>query len=322
MSCLEAFIEGAPLMAFTLEPELRHILDTISDGVYVTDDEREIVFWSAGAARITGYEPDDVVGKHCYDNVLVHTDLTGKQLCFEGCPLRDCIENDIERTVNEVFLKRKDGERLPVYVKTSVFRKGDRVYGVEVFGELASVAGESLAQQVQELSTSSVTDPLSGLFNRRYFDATLEQHFSMFRRTGIRYGLFHIDIDNFKSINDTLGHSTGDEAIVFVADVIARSSRKMDTAARYGGDEFAVICGAADEESLWTVGRRIVTMIHESQFAPAETAGLHLTVSVGGTLVDSNDPSPRTCLERADEAMYEAKRGGRDGLVIKVLDTA
>ena len=213
-----------------------HILDAISDGVYVTTEDREIVFWSQGAERITGYSAAEVVGKHCYDNVLVHTDLNGKKLCFDGCPLEGCLATGVDRAVNEVFLRRKDGERLAVYVKTSVLKEGDRDLGVEVFGELESVAGKELVEQVQALSDSSITDPLSGLFNRRYLDAALEQQFALFERTGRRYGLLYVDIDNFKSVNDALGHAGGDAAITYLADIISRNARRMDIAARQGGD--------------------------------------------------------------------------------------
>jgi diguanylate cyclase (GGDEF)-like protein/PAS domain S-box-containing protein len=300
----------------TIGSRLELILDTMTDGVYVVDADREIVYWSAGAERITGYSSGEVVGKHCHDNVLVHTDLHGKQLCFTGCPLEDCIRTGKRYSVNEVFLKRKDGERLAVYVKTATFEEGGQTFGVEIFGELESVAGQDLASRVQELSETSITDPLSGLFNRRYFDAALQQQYDMYRNLGRRYGVMHIDVDNFKNINDTLGHATGDEAIRFVASVLSRNARKMDVVARYGGDEFAVICSVASREELEGYGQRLITIIHESQFAPAAQAGAPLTISVGGALVDDLDLSARSTVERADEAMYAAKNGGRDGLVV------
>ena len=107
-----------------LDKNLREILDAVSDGVYVTTGEREIVFWSKGAERITGYSSDEVLNKHCHDNILVHTEVLGKNLCFDGCPLQKCIETGEQQEVKEVFLKRKDGERLAVYIKASVLQVG------------------------------------------------------------------------------------------------------------------------------------------------------------------------------------------------------
>jgi len=205
-----------------------------------------------------------------------------------------------------------------VYVKCAVFKQAGRALGVEVFGELKDVAGEALAARVQELSDSSITDPLSGLFNRRYFDAALEQSFGMYRRLQRRYGVLHLDIDDFKSINDTLGHAAGDEAIRFVASVLSSNARTMDVAARYGGDEFAVICPVATPDELQSYGQRLLRLVRESHSTAVEDAGFSLTLSVGGTLIVGSDLDAQTALARADEAMYEVKRAGRDGLVIRV----
>ena len=299
-----------------IDGAFRHILDAISDGVYVVGPDRTIVYWSAGAERITGYAPDDVVGRRCDEEILVHTDLTGTRLCVTGCPLQDCIDSGREHSIREVFLKRKDGERLAVYVKTAVFDIEGRRYGVEIFGELESVAGKELAGRIQELSDSAVSDPLTGLFNRRYLDAALAQQFAMFRRLGRRYGVIQMDIDTLKTINDRLGHATGDEAIRFVAGILASNARDMDIAARFGGDEFVIICGLATEDDLAVYGRRLVRVVHDSRFAPAEDKGLRLTVSAGGSLVAASDADERAALERADAGMYAAKHSGRDEFTV------
>ena len=85
--------EGNQVALSAFDPDFGQILDAISDGVYVTTAEREIVYWSRGAERITGYSAEEVVGKHCYDNILVHTDLDGLNLCLNGCPLDATIKS-------------------------------------------------------------------------------------------------------------------------------------------------------------------------------------------------------------------------------------
>ena len=295
-----------------IDGAFRHILDAISDGVYVTGPDRTVVYWSAGAERITGYPADEVVGHRCDEEILGHTDLDGSRLCLSGCPLQDCIDTGEEHSISEVFLRRKDGERLAVYVKTTVFEIEGHRYGVEIFGELESVAGKQLAGRIQELSDSAVSDPLTGLFNRRYLDAALAQQFAMFKRLGRRYGVIQVDIDTLKEVNDRLGHAAGDEAIRFVAGILSDNAREMDITARSGGDEFVIICGLASAGDLTVYGRRLVRLIHDSRFAPAEDAGLRLTVSAGGSLVAVDDADERTALARADAAMYAAKHRGRD----------
>ena len=299
-----------------IDRAFRQVLDAISDGVYVTAEDRRIVYWSAGAETITGYGADEVLGRPCSDEILVHTDLHGNRLCVDGCPLQDCLDTGRERAVSEVFLRRKDGERLAVYVKTTVLEIDGVRYGVEIFGELETVAGKQLTAQVQELSASAISDPLTGLFNRRYLDAALAQQFAMFQRLGRRYGIIAVDLDELKAINDSLGHGVGDEAIRFVASILSDNVRKMDVAARYGGDEFVMICSVATPDDLAVHGRRLVRLIHDSRFAPAEDSGLRVTVSAGGTLVAVDDEDERAAMTRADKAMYAAKHNGRDDFCV------
>jgi len=291
---------------------LTDLLDAIPEGIYVTDDERRIVYWSEGAEQVTGYAAEDVVGSHCYDDILVHEDVYGHKLCTGDCPLEQCLGDGEPRSVSEVFLKREDGERLAVYVKTRRFEVDGRAYGVEVFGELESVAGREVAKLIQELSDTAVTDPLTGLFNRRYIDIVLEQHFSLYRRLGQRFGVTQIDIDGFKPINDDFGHATGDEALRFVAGVLSDGTRKMDLLARYGGDEFVVVSAVGDATALERLAARAVQSVRGSRFLTPGEEILPMTVSAGATLVNPDDTSGSSVLARADRAMYDAKRDGGD----------
>jgi len=299
-----------------LDPKIEHILDAISDGVCITTSDRKIVYWNPAAERIAGYTAQDVIGMHCFDDVLAHTDLSGHKLCASACPLKGSIEDGVDRNLSGLLLKRKSGERVPVYVKTSALRDGEDTYCIEIFGELESVAGRVLATQVQELSDNSVLDPLSGLFNRRYFDSALLQHFELSKVTGRHYGVLHLDIDNFKTINDTLGHAAGDDAIRFVAGALSGATRALDVAARYGGDEFAVVCAAGSSQTLEAFGRRVAAVIRDSLFQAVDGTRHRLTVSVGAAMADPADSDERAALRRADEAMYAAKRGGRDAVVV------
>ena len=295
-----------------LDESLRGILDAVSDGVYVTTGEREIIFWSKGAERITGYSSDEVLNRHCHDNILVHTDVLGKNLCFDGCPLQKCIETGERQEAREILLKRKDGERVAVYVRASVLQVGEERYGVEVFGELQSVAGSALAERLKELFDTSIVDQLTGLYNRRYIDTILEQQYGLFKRHFQRFGLVMIDVDKFKTINDSFGHLAGDEALKFVASVIQRSMRSMDFLARFGGDEFIIVCPLIELEGVEKLGERIVELVHHSVLSSPDNQSnvIEVSVSVGGSMVDYKDKSATDVITRADEALYRVKRDG------------
>lgn len=295
-----------------IDESLRGILDAVSDGVYVTTAERKIVFWNKGAERITGYSADEVLNKHCYDNILVHMDVLGKNLCFDGCPLQKCMETGERQEAKELFLKKKDGQRLAVYVKASVLVIGSERYGVEIFGELQSVAGSTLAEQLKELADSSIMDPLTGIYNRRYIDTILEQQYGLFKRHFQRFGLVMIDVDHFKSVNDTFGHLAGDEALKLVASVLRRSVRSVDCLARFGGDEFIIVCPLVELEGIEKLSERIVEMVHHSVLSSPENPkqSIQVSISVGGSMVDYKDKSAEDIIARADEALYRVKRDG------------
>ena len=258
-----------------------------------------------------------MIGSRCRDNILVHQDLDGRQLCIDVCPLAHAIETGEDGSFSEVMLKRKDGRRLCVYVKTARLEAAGRRYGVEIFGELDTVAGRDLVERIQQLSDASVTDALTGLFNRRYIDVALGQHFSLYRRLGQRFGVTLIDIDDLKEINDEFGHAAGDAAIKFVAGILADDARKMDVVARYGGDELLIISAVRSDDDLRGHGERTVALVRGSRLSlPLQAAAVLLSVSVGSTLVHETDADERTVLERADTAMYAAKRNGGDRFVL------
>ena len=157
-----------------------------------------------------------------------------------------------------------------------------------------------------------MTDSLTGLFNRRYFDAALEQNFALYQRLGRRFGVVFLDIDEFKAVNDTHGHVAGDEAIRFLAGVIRSNARKMDIAARYGGDEFAIVCAVSSSAELDAYCRRLMSMLRDSVFTLGDDVRLTLTVSAGASMVDRDDADERAVLVRADSGLYQSKRAGRD----------
>jgi PAS domain S-box-containing protein len=96
----------------------KRLLDNLNDGVYIVNLHREIVYWSKGAERITGYANEDVIGSHCWDNILMHVDDQGNQLCRTGCPLLNVISSGIESKA-ELYLSHKNGHRIPVLVRAT-----------------------------------------------------------------------------------------------------------------------------------------------------------------------------------------------------------
>jgi len=184
---------------------------------------------------------------------------------------------------------------------------------------LARVLARSFSDQ-QRLASLAMHDPLTGLYNRRGFYGYIRQWASWSTRYGHPLGVLLVDIDKFKSINDTFGHPRGDDALRAVSAALCQAVRTSDVVGRYGGDEFAILAPEADAIELATLMSRVVDTVRNVSFAVGDS-DVRLSVSVGGSLVQGALPvTPEQLLAAADHSLYEAKAAGRDraGSVIVV----
>lgn len=174
---------------------------------------------------------------------------------------------------------------------------------------------EHLHRANAELARLSNTDPLTGLYNRRYFQVRIEEEMERFARDRCSFGLLSIDLDHFKAINDGYGHEAGDEVLCQVARSMESQCRAIDCLARVGGEEFVVLVVACDATQLATTAERFRAAIAAHPFSLPNNTCLPITVSIGATLVRSED-SLRGLLDRADQRLYNAKRQGRNQSVV------
>jgi two-component system cell cycle response regulator len=164
--------------------------------------------------------------------------------------------------------------------------------------------------------TLAVTDPLTGLYNRRYLESHLESQMQRAARDKKPIGVLALDIDHFKPVNDTYGHAAGDEVLKEFVARIKRSIRVIDLAARVGGEEFVVIMTDTTHETSMMVAERLRATVAKTVFAlPGVDSGLPITVSIGVSLSQGASDNPAAVLQRADEALYVAKNSGRDMVV-------
>lgn len=166
--------------------------------------------------------------------------------------------------------------------------------------------------QRERLTRWAIRDPLTGLYNRRHLDEELQIALANRDRYGLEYGLIIFDVDRFKEINDTAGHSTGDRILIDLAALIGGSIRKSDRAFRYGGDEFVILCPGAEREGL----RRIAQNLLSAVGATLRWEAGGVTISVGAALLRPED-TQETWNQRADRRLYEAKDRGRNTAVVE-----
>ena len=170
-----------------------------------------------------------------------------------------------------------------------------------------------LQSVVDALCELSSTDPLTGLANRRHFDHALEREIDRVARSGEPALVLMIDIDNFKRVNDSWGHPVGDLVIKSVAQVLQGCIRPMDTVARVGGEEFAIILPNCPLDFGQTAAERVRTKVQKRSVLVAQGQEVAVTVSIGGAFAPRwKRASPQQWLERADQQLYLAKSGGRN----------
>ncbi len=285
------------------------LLDDIGDGVYFVDRERKITYWNKMAEEITGYSAEDVVGRHCHDDILGHVDQKGINLCREGCPLTESIGNG-NRCEADVFLRHRNGHRVPVRVKVSPIRdpSGEIVGAVELFSDNSATV--ATRRRIEELERLAMLDTLTQLPNRRYLDASLEAQLSESRRTGTSFGVGMIDVDLFKCVNDEHGHQIGDEVLKVVAATLSSNMRPLDTVGRWGGEEFLALIRDDSYDEVRSVAERLRALVGASAYRSHEVT-VCVTVSIGVTMACSGQ-TVADIVRAADNAMYASKASGRN----------
>lgn len=170
-----------------------------------------------------------------------------------------------------------------------------------------------VSEKMRELS---ITDPLTGLFNRRYFDVRLEEEFQRAKRYGLFFSLAIMDIDDFKVLNDTEGHLAGDQVLREIALIMNNSIRANDILVRFGGEEFAMIMPQTTQEEAFTVLERIRNNIYTLMFpALKKFAGKKLTISTGIAMYPASGEQMEALIVSADRALYKAKTQGKNQTV-------
>ena len=286
------------------------ILDHLDDGVYFVDPQRRIIYWNAGAERISGYSAVQVVGRLCVDNILRHVDDAGRNLCQQGCPLAAVLANGQPRQAR-VYLHHADGHRVPVSVRVVPLRDAAGVVrgAVETFTDASPLV--AALQRVSELQQAVALDVLTGIGSRRYTEMQLLSALYDFATHALPVGVVFLDVDHFKEINDTYGHAVGDRVLRMVAQTLAHNVRVFDFVGRWGGDELVVLVVNVDGEILEAIAEKLRLLIAAARLP--EPTPVSVTVSMGATLVQPGD-TVETLLARADSLLYHSKAAGRNRL--------
>jgi diguanylate cyclase (GGDEF)-like protein len=302
--------------------------------ILVVDDSRTQLDWLVQVLERDGYEVRTAMdGKEAIRKV--RTDLPDLVLLDMILPDMDGLE------VLRIIKARPDEQFIPVIILSVKSDLDSKVAGLRIgaddflakpFAEaeiLARCAAmlriknlqDQLRRTQQKLTEQAITDELTGLKNRRAFDERLQEEFRRAQRYSDPVSLIMIDLDHFKRVNDRYGHPFGDVVLRGSAEEIRASTRDPDICARYGGEEFAVILPKTHLAGALTVAERVWKQLSSRVFAAPEGAPddsrLRITASLGVAFYPSKDiSSPELLLRFADEALYQAKRAGRNTICL------
>ncbi len=285
-----------------LPPEaLRRAYEQSLEPIMITDRDNRIVSVNPAFCRLSGYTPADLVGHN--PRMLASGRASPEFYAGMWQAL-----NDKDFWEGEIWDQRQDGISYPRWLKIAVVRNPDG----SVANYVANFSDINASKEVADrLAYLAYHDPLTNLPNRLAFESQLAQSLRICARENEQLALMLIDLDNFKNINDTLGHPIGDKLLQNVAVRLGEAVRSSDLVARLGGDEFVVVLADIDSPlSAARVASKIQQQLADSY--RIDDQALYATPSIGISLypVDGTDPS--TLLSNADRAMYHAKGAGRN----------
>lgn len=291
--------------------ELVTLFEHLNEAAYIVDQNRKILYFNPVAESITGYDSKDLIGRHCYDNILNHIDEEGNHLCLFGCPLQTTIEAK-EILKNTLYLHHKYGHRVKVDVVTIpyVFTGSDEVFGVELFNEVGD--SEDIAETLKSLKALNQTDDLTKLLNRRHLSQILTGKLNPF--TFKVNGCLFLDVDDFRAFNNTYGHELGDKVLSVLSETIRKNIGVKDLAIRYGGEEFLIILNNIKPSNIKRIAEKIRMLIKASKLT-YEGLEHTITVSIGASTFGEVE-ALEEAIKEADLAMLEAKKTGKDKVVL------
>ena len=298
--------------------QLLDIIEFLPDATFVIDQEKKVIAWNRAIEEMTGVPKEKIIGKDNYASILPFYNsqetILVDMLFLNNKENKGNAINDKEKVLSkEFFLPAKDqgGEGTYLLVTAGpLFNNDGKLVGA--IKSIRNITHEKLAEK--KLRYLATHDALTGLPNRLFFEETISRAVAKAKRGQVSAILF-IDLDNFKVVNDTLGHEAGDSLLVSLSGILKNNIREGDLLARLGGDEFVVLLDGASTEEAILVAEKLRSLINERELCLVHYKYcFNISLSIGIAIIDGC-LSVHKLLSLADTALYKAKEGGRNRVV-------
>jgi diguanylate cyclase (GGDEF)-like protein/PAS domain S-box-containing protein len=286
----------------------RGLLEAAPDAMVVVNQHGEIVLLNLQAEKQFGYRRDELLGRKVTD--IIPTGFAERLIADGRRSADEALAQEFGAGIELVGL-RKDGDTFPIEIMLSPLESSEGILVTAAIRDISarkeSDAYRALAVQMEY---SAQHDVLTGLPNRMLLSDRIGQAIALSRRHGKKVAVLFLDLDGFKHVNDSLGHSIGDRLLQSVGKRLGDCVRASDTVSRQGGDEFVVLLSEVQQaEDVAISARRILEAVATAH--PVETHNLHVTASIGISVYPDDGTDAETLIKNADTAMYQAKENGR-----------
>ena len=292
----------------------RQVLDAVNQGILILTKDYKVVEWNRWMEIHSGISRDKIAGTSIFNH---YPNLNYPSF------LRSC--KSVVNFGNYVFFSQKLHNFLFPFTTIGVHSSKQEMMQQsctmapirEEDGSIEKViiTVQDVTESVyleNELKAMSQLDSLTGLYNRRYFDTKLKEELNRCSRSGHDLSLIIIDIDDFKLVNDEFGHQYGDLVLKEIARTCLLITRNCDTLARFGGEEFCVILPDSDIKGATAFAERLRTAVEIMKVKNHEDISKDVTISLGVASMDQDNPDEREILKKADAALYDSKRNGKN----------
>ncbi|WP_220465595.1 diguanylate cyclase [Colwellia sp. BRX10-3] len=277
------------------------MLNNIDAHIYVKDCERTFLYVNSRVAELFGDKAENIIGKK-------DTDILPKEIAEHFYQSDKQVFETNKKQVIEETAHSEDGDTFH-YISTKIpFNQPDKLPALIGFSSDVT----ELYKLKEEFKKLANTDPLTNLYNRRFFTEQAEKEYHRAKRYSLSLTIFTIDIDHFKSINDKFGHPAGDQVLIEVAKQLKASLRQTDILARIGGEEFSILLPETSAQAAMVLAERIRNEQNKLTIMGDWQGEIKLSVSIGVSSIISNDESFDTMFSRADKALYQAKNYSRN----------
>jgi len=284
---------------------MQQVFDHSLEGITITDKNADILKVNPAFTAITGYEPDEVIGANPRLLKSDHHDQNYYKEMWKSLTING-------HWANEIWNRHKDGKAYPEWISISAIRNksGDITHYVGLFHDISD-----MKRQEEFIRHQAFHDSLTGLPNRPLLINRIDKAIARASREQLRFAVIFLDLDNFKNINDSLGHAIGDMLLKETAERLRHVARSVDTVARLGGDEFIVLVeNMKDEKPAASLAQRILDSF-KTPFNIKDNI-LHVGTSIGIAIFPEDGEDTGVLIRNADTAMYRAKENGRENFTM------